>query len=145
MVERYRSERPPVIAAGLRAAHRLAERWPLAVASSAHPAVIDAALASLGLAKGFAVVLSADDVGIGKPAPDVYLAAAARLAVAPASCLVIEDSPAGVQAARTAGMRVVLVPPPGHPPLAATDELATLVLASLDELDEACLAALEAG
>ena len=55
------------------------------------------------------VLVTADDVRHGKPAPDCYLLAAERLGVAPANCLVIEDAPAGVEAARAAGMRTVAV------------------------------------
>ena len=55
------------------------------------------------------VLVTADDVQRGKPAPDCYLLAAERLGVAPASCLVIEDAPAGIEAARAAGMRAVAV------------------------------------
>lgn len=55
------------------------------------------------------VLVTADDVRRGKPAPDGYLLAAERLGVAPSDCLVIEDAPAGVEAARAAGMPVVAV------------------------------------
>jgi sugar-phosphatase len=54
-----------------------------------------------------AVLVCAEDVRHGKPSPDVYLLAAGRLGVAPADCVVVEDAPAGIQAARAAGMRVV--------------------------------------
>ena len=53
------------------------------------------------------VLVCAEDVASGKPSPDAYLLAARRLAVAPADCLVIEDAPAGIEAARAAGMSVV--------------------------------------
>ena len=53
------------------------------------------------------VLVCAEDVSRGKPSPDAYLLAAARLAADPAECLVIEDAPAGIQAARGAGMRIV--------------------------------------
>jgi HAD superfamily hydrolase (TIGR01509 family) len=145
IVARYRSERPPIIEAGVRAARRLATTHPLAVASSAHPVVIAAALAATALTAVFREVVSADEVGRGKPAPDVYLEAARRLGVPPAACLVIEDSAPGVRAGRAAGMRVVLVPAAGHPPAPGAEAESTLVLGSLDELDGPCLAALEAG
>jgi beta-phosphoglucomutase-like phosphatase (HAD superfamily) len=144
MVVRYGREHPPTIEAGGRAVERLADRFPLAVASSAHARVIDAALAALGISTAFRVVLSSDAVGAGKPAPDVYREAARRLGVATSGCLVIEDSLAGVRAAHAAGMRVVLVPAAGHPPAPGAKELATLVLASLDELDDDRLADLAA-
>jgi pseudouridine-5'-monophosphatase len=64
--------------------------------------------------KDFDVIVTGDDkeVGQGKPAPDIFLLAAARLGAEPADCVVFEDSPAGVQAARAAGMRVVALPDP---------------------------------
>ncbi len=144
VVARYRREPPPVIDGGVRAVARLATLGPLAVASSAHRRVIEAALDALGLASAFEVVVSSDDVGIGKPAPDVYLEAARRLGLPPSRCLVLEDSLAGVQAARAAGMRVVLVPAAGHPPAPGAEGLATMVLPSLDDLDAARLDELEA-
>jgi sugar-phosphatase len=55
------------------------------------------------------VLICAEDVLHGKPSPDVYLMAAAGLAVAPSDCLVVEDAPAGIQAARAAGMGVIAV------------------------------------
>jgi sugar-phosphatase len=55
------------------------------------------------------VLVCAEDVVHGKPSPDVYLMAAAALAVAPAECIVIEDAPAGIQAARAAGMGVIAI------------------------------------
>jgi sugar-phosphatase len=53
------------------------------------------------------VLVCAEDVLRGKPAPDVYLMAAVKLGVQPGGCLVVEDAPAGIQAARSAGMRVI--------------------------------------
>jgi 1-acyl-sn-glycerol-3-phosphate acyltransferase len=121
---------------------RIAQSIPVAVASSAHRRVIDAALAGLGLADGFQVVVSSDEVAAGKPAPDVYLEAARRLGVAPARCLVVEDSLNGIRAARAAGMTVVLVPNASVPPAPGAVDLADLVLDRLDALDpEAVLVA----
>ncbi|MFN0066044.1 MAG: HAD family hydrolase [Limisphaerales bacterium] len=88
---------------------RLAARWPLAVASgSLHP-VIDEVLALRGLRRFFSTVVSVQDVGRGKPAPDVFLLAAERLGMPPSACVVLEDSAAGVTAARAAGMRVIAI------------------------------------
>jgi beta-phosphoglucomutase-like phosphatase (HAD superfamily) len=72
-------------------------------------------------------------VGAGKPAPDLFLVAARRLGADPARCLVIEDAPAGVAAARAAGMAVVAVPDRAMPAELFTD--ADAVLGSLGELD----------
>jgi sugar-phosphatase len=58
---------------------------------------------------GFADIVSADDVRHGKPAPDIFLLAARRLGAPPARCIVFEDAPAGIDAGRTAGMRVIAV------------------------------------
>ena len=92
--------------------------------------VIDAALDATGLRDVFAVVVSSDEVAHGKPAPDVYLEAARRLGIAPAACLVVEDSINGVRAGKAAGMFVVLVPNASVPPAPGTSELADLVLDS---------------
>jgi beta-phosphoglucomutase family hydrolase len=81
-----------------------------AVASSGLRRYIDAVLAGIQLHDRFSVIISADDVVNGKPAPDVFLAAARALDVEPHHCLVLEDAPAGVQAARAAGMTCFAVP-----------------------------------
>jgi len=80
---------------------------PLAVASSSPPAFIERVLGCLGVRDRLAVVISSTEVARGKPAPDVFLAAAGRLGVAPADCVVIEDSVNGILAAKRAGMRCV--------------------------------------
>lgn len=88
---------------------RLFNRYKLAVASgSSHP-VIDAVLALRNLRRYFPVVVSAEDVPAGKPAPDIFLRAAELLGVAPSQCWVIEDSVAGVEAGRAAGMMVIAI------------------------------------
>ena len=105
----------------------------LAIASSSPERLIDAVCARLGLDIG--IRCSALDEPHGKPAPDVYLAAARRLALSPARCLAVEDSPAGVVAAKAAGMRCLAVPDPllaGDPRYGCAD----LVLPSLTQLDE---------
>ncbi|MEV4614116.1 HAD family hydrolase [Kitasatospora sp. NPDC049258] len=81
---------------------------PYCLASSAHHAWIRTALDRTGLRGLLAEerIFSAQDVGVGKPAPDLFLHAARTLGVAPQRCLVIEDSPNGVLAARAAGMDV---------------------------------------
>ena len=80
--------------------------------SSAHP-VIRIILEQLGLQNTFETVVSGDDVEHGKPAPDIFLLAAARLGVEPGNCLVIEDSANGVRAAKAAGMPCVGFRNPG--------------------------------
>ena len=82
----------------------------LAVASSSSYLLIDAALAGARLDGLFEVIHSADDEEYGKPHPAVFLGAAAELGVAPTECLVLEDSLAGVIAAKAARMRCLAVP-----------------------------------
>jgi len=88
---------------------KLAFRYPLAVASGSNHPVIDEVLAMKRLRRFFPVVVSVQDVGRGKPAPDVFLRTAELLAVAPTRCCVIEDSAAGVAAGRAAGMEVIAI------------------------------------
>jgi pseudouridine-5'-monophosphatase len=63
----------------------------------------------------FSAIVTGDDprIGLGKPAPDIFLVAAKALGAAPSACVVVEDAPAGVEAAHAAGMQVVAVPDPG--------------------------------
>ncbi|NUT32454.1 MAG: HAD family phosphatase [Hamadaea sp.] len=82
----------------------------LAVASGSSPGALRGVLEGTGLMPFFDVVMSADDVPQGKPAPDLFLATAAKLGIEPASCVVVEDSAYGVQAALAAGMRCVAIP-----------------------------------
>ena len=140
MVERWRTQPSPLIPGALDTVRRLSRHYPLAVASSAHPAVIEAALSTTGLRPAFRVVVSSDEVEHGKPAPDVYLAAALRLGVPAGDCLVVEDSLNGVLAGRAAGMTVALVPNLSIPPAAGAVEAADLVVPDLASLEPALLA-----
>ncbi len=88
---------------------RLALRYSLAVASGSNHPVIDEVLAMKQLRRFFSVVVSTQDVGRTKPEPDVFLHAAKLLRLEPAQCCVIEDSAAGVTAARAAGMDVIAI------------------------------------
>jgi HAD superfamily hydrolase (TIGR01509 family) len=83
---------------------------PVAVASGSSPAVLAKLLRAVGLAADVQVVVSADEVARGKPAPDVFVEAARRLGVPVHECAVVEDSRAGVEAARRAFMRCIAVP-----------------------------------
>ncbi|MGE5357793.1 MAG: HAD family hydrolase [Bacteroidales bacterium] len=83
---------------------------PRALATSGERRYVGAVLRELNLDTAFAARVVAEDVVRGKPHPDVYLLAAERLAVPPAECLVLEDAPNGVAAAKAAGMSCVAVP-----------------------------------
>ncbi len=81
----------------------------LAIASGGARACVQQTLELHGLTPLFPVVVTSEDVAFGKPAPDIFLLAAQRMGVAPERCLVFEDAPLGVEAAKAAGMQVVLV------------------------------------
>jgi len=107
---------------------------PLAVASSSEHRLIDAALEHFDLRRRFALVHSAEDEAYGKPHPAVFLTTAARLDAPPRRCLVWEDAPAGVLAAKAASMACIAVPEDGeghHPAFG----LADLVVGSLLEVE----------
>ncbi|MEK6397335.1 MAG: HAD family phosphatase [Terriglobus sp.] len=82
---------------------------PMAVASNNQRANIEATLRAVGMESVITEIVSGQDVAKGKPAPDIFLEAARRLNVAPADCIVFEDSREGVEAAEAAGMRVIRV------------------------------------
>jgi beta-phosphoglucomutase len=103
--------------------------WKQALASSAPRPNIDAVFAALALEQSLDAVVSADDVGRGKPDTAVFLEAARRLGLAPGRCIVVEDAPAGLEAARRAGMASIGVLSSHHSALEAD-----LVVASLDQL-----------
>jgi HAD superfamily hydrolase (TIGR01509 family) len=133
MMERYR-ERLPLVDGGVEAVRRIGERWPLGLASSSNRELIDLALELMGVADLFRVTVSSEEVERGKPAPDVYLEAARRLGVTPEHAVAVEDSGAGIRAAKAAGMRVIAIPNPHFPPPEDVLERADLVLDSLAEL-----------
>lgn len=82
---------------------------PMAVASNSPRDRLDKSLAATSLAGFFQASVAGDEVDLPKPAPDIYLRAAELLGVEPASCVAVEDTPAGVAAAKAAGMTVVAV------------------------------------
>jgi HAD superfamily hydrolase (TIGR01509 family) len=98
-------------------ANSLRGKVPMAIASGGTRMVIEKILHSVGISDWFDEVVTADDVPEGKPAPDVFLHAARLMGVHPAKCLALEDAPAGILAARRAGMQVLAVPPPMASPL----------------------------
>jgi HAD superfamily hydrolase (TIGR01509 family) len=90
-----------------------AEGVPLALATSSQRERLERTLAAADLNGLFAVTVAGDEVTCGKPAPDGYLAAARLLGIDPAECVAVEDSQAGIDAAKAAGMSVLAVSRPG--------------------------------
>jgi beta-phosphoglucomutase len=108
--------------------HRLhSQGWLQAIASSAPRANVEAILEALAAADIFQTIVSAEDVHRGKPDPEVYLTAAARVGALPGRCIVVEDAESGIEGARNAGMKSIGV---SRKHLAAD-----VVVQSLDELD----------
>jgi HAD superfamily hydrolase (TIGR01509 family) len=124
----------PLLPGAVAAVRRVAARWPVGLASSANREVIDAVLAASGLAGVFGATVSGEEVGRGKPAPDIYLEAARRLGVDSAQSAAVEDSTNGLRAAAAAGMSVVALPNREFPPADDALALASVVLDNLDQL-----------
>jgi HAD superfamily hydrolase (TIGR01509 family) len=106
----------PLLPGALAAVRALASRWPLGLASSSNREIIDVFLDAAGVRDAFGATVSSEEVARGKPAPDVYLAAARELGVAPERCVAIEDSSNGLRSAAAAGMAVIAVPNAHYPP-----------------------------
>ena len=106
------------------------KRIPCAITSSSSIPVIRQHLGKLGLLEGFTALCSGKDVPRGKPAPDIYLAGAAALGLEPGTCLAIEDSPAGIEAAWRAGCTAVIVPDQDQP----GEEVLSRAVAKADSL-----------
>lgn len=141
MTARY-TEHVPLMDGAVDAVHRIAARWPLAVASSAPAVLIQTVLQSAGLRSCFSVVMSTEQVVHGKPAPDIYLAVTAALGFPPPDCAAVEDSSNGLRSAAAAGLRVIAIPHPQYPPDPDALARAGLVLPSLAGLTADAVAAL---
>jgi len=133
LTELYREELPAIPGAR-EAVERLAARWPLGLASSSNRELIDLVLELLGVQHLFTATVSSEEVARGKPAPDVYLEAARRLGVDPATAAAVEDSQNGILSAKAAGMRVIAIPNAHFPPDEDALREADVVLDSLAEL-----------
>ena len=135
MRRRY-ADRLPVLPGAVEAVRRLAEPFALGLNSSSPPALIELVLGKMGVESLFRATVSTEEVDQGKPAPDGYLTAAARLEVPPARCVAIEDSENGLRSAHAAGMKVIAVPRPQHPPSPEALALAALTADGLDAVTE---------
>jgi HAD superfamily hydrolase (TIGR01509 family) len=131
MAARYAAE-PPLIPGAVDVVRQVSARWPVAIASSSPVILIKGFLDVTGLPVGAAV--SSEQVGAGKPAPDVYLRAAELLGVAPADCAAVEDTTNGLRSALAAKMAVYAVPNPHFPPDPEVLEQATAVVEKITDL-----------
>jgi len=109
-----------------------AQGWRQSIASSAPRKNVDVMLAAIGLDTAFDGIVASEDVGKGKPDPEVFLTAAARLGATPERSIVVEDAAAGIEAARRAGIRCIGV---SDPTLHADVVVATLTDLPLDAFD----------
>jgi beta-phosphoglucomutase-like phosphatase (HAD superfamily) len=119
----------PLLPGAVEAVRRMAERWPLGLASSANRPVIDAVLDMAEIRRYIGVTVSSEEVPRGKPAPDA------------ADCAVVEDSANGIRSGVAAGMTVVAIPNPHYPPPADVLAAAAVVLDDLTQLTPAVLSA----
>ena len=138
VIERVRQrivDSVPVLPGAERALQRLASRFELGLATSAATAVAHAVLDATGWKRYFRQVVSADEVGRGKPSPDVYLRALDLLRADPPATVAVEDSANGIRSAHAAAIAVVAIPNREFPPEPEALALASRVLTSLDDLD----------
>nr|WP_300141710.1 HAD family phosphatase [Propionicimonas sp.] len=124
------------------AVRRMAGRWPVGLASSSPRVLIDAAVRAMGLDGVFGTTLSTEELGAGKPAPDVYVEVCRRLGVEPGRAVAVEDAQNGILSAHAAGLAVVAIPPHFNPPPPEILALADVVLDTLDELTAELVAGL---
>ncbi len=126
MLERQVDGRPGAV----ELVDRLRGRLPLGLASNSSRRLVDAALRTAGLSDAFDAIVTSDDVVQAKPAPDIYLEACRRLGVEPTDALALEDSTAGIAAAKAAGLACIAVPQFAEGDVSAADR----VIDSLEEL-----------
>ena len=138
MAARYR-EHLPLLPGAADAVARMAGRFVLGLASSSPRSLIDTVLDAASLRPFFRVAMSTEEVALGKPAPDIYLAVAGRLGKPPEVCAAVEDSSNGLRSAAAAGLAVIAVPHPKYPPAPDAIKAARLVLPGLDELTVAAV------
>jgi len=119
------------------AVRRLGARWPKAIVTGSSRAEARQALEALKVVDEFPVILASEDYQHGKPAPDGYLGAAARLGVRPERCVILEDSRAGIAAGIAAGMTVIAIRAGNF---AGQDQSAAHVIVNtLDDVTEALI------
>jgi len=132
----------PLMPGAAEAVAGLASAYHLGVASSSPLEIIEYVLGLADLRRYFSAVVSSDEVAVGKPAPDVYLEACARLKTRPERAAAVEDSASGIQAAHSAGLAVIAIPNRKFPPAPDVLALTDVVLDSIGRLDREVVASL---
>ena len=130
MIAKYRLHLP-LRPGAIEAVHKAAADYRVALATGSPRALAEYVLGTTGLDQVFEATLYGDDMAQGKPAPDVYWAALARIDVAPADAVGIEDSGNGIRSLRAAGMGAIAAPSPEFP---LSTEVLALVDAHIDDL-----------
>jgi HAD superfamily hydrolase (TIGR01509 family) len=133
----------PLLPGAEEAVRALAARWPLGLASSSNREIIDLVLELAPFGDAFAVTVSSEEVARGKPAPDVYLRAAAELGADPAACVAIEDSANGLRSGAAAGMAVIAAPNPDYPPGDGALALAAAIVPAVGDVTPALIESLD--
>jgi HAD superfamily hydrolase (TIGR01509 family) len=142
MADGYRADLP-LLPGAQTAVRALADAgFVLAVASSANRPLIELVLELADLTHHFRAIVSSEEVARGKPAPDVYLEAARRIAKRPTDCIAIEDSSNGLRSAHAAGMTVIAVPNVAFPPARDALDLADLQVSSVAQVTPDLIATL---
>ena len=141
MIDRL-SSNVPVLPGADAALNRLSAAFPLGLATSATSAVAQAVLKSTGWRALFQVVVSADEVARGKPAPDAYLRALELLDADAKKTVAVEDSANGIRSAHAAGLTVIAVPNRAFPPDQQALALAAHILPNLEPLNAALITSL---
>jgi HAD superfamily hydrolase (TIGR01509 family) len=134
IAEDFYANRIPVFESAPRVLRDLSTRFALGLATSSIRPLVLPFLERHDIARYLNQVTTGDEVENGKPAPDIYLKAAQKLGVAPENCLVVEDALAGVQAGKSAGMKVVAIPDPRFMDVSLYPDKADFVLKDLSEL-----------
>ena len=135
---------PPLLPGAVPAVRALAAVYLLGLATSSPRELIGTVLCAAGLASAFRATVSTEELGRGKPAPDVYLEVARRLGVDPEQCAAVEDSANGLRAAAAAGMQVVAIPNRRYPPDDSALALAAVRLPDVSALNPELIAGLGA-
>jgi HAD superfamily hydrolase (TIGR01509 family) len=136
LVERHGVKTMPGIHALL---ERTKKGFLLALASSSPQDRIDFFIDKTGLRNYFSAIISGSIIENTKPAPDIFLLTAEKLRVKPDQCVVIEDSPNGVKAAKSAGMRCIALKNPNIPETELRKAMSDIIISNLDEITEKLL------